>query len=291
MYRNWRAPRKILCATDLAPACDGAIDRAFQLAGMWGAALTVLHVVDDTGLQTEDFGARARRVETDLTQQVKGHPLASGRDVGVMVTLGNPAERILGRCDRMFIDLLVMGPGERASLGQRLFGSTVAHVLRHALQPVLSVRSRARGPYRKMAIATDFSAPSREALDCALALFPKSKAIVVHAYDDTLHGLLPFDQMTGPLADRHKIEMRASMEKSMSDFVDGPRGMRPDLETAVLVGPPDVALKSHIRQTGCDIVVVGTHGRTGLRRALIGSVAERLLATLKCDTLAVRPTD
>jgi hypothetical protein len=66
---------------------------------------------------------------------------------------------MLAKRDRLFIDLLVMGTGEKASLRQRLLGSTIDHVLRHALQPVLSVRDRTQAAYRTMAVATDFSRP------------------------------------------------------------------------------------------------------------------------------------
>lgn len=85
MAGKWKTPRKILCATDLTPVCDRVIDRALQLAREWGASLTVLHVVDDTRLKRKDAASRAHKVETDLTQQVKGHPLASGLNVDAMV--------------------------------------------------------------------------------------------------------------------------------------------------------------------------------------------------------------
>ncbi|MFM9849686.1 MAG: universal stress protein [Hyphomicrobiaceae bacterium] len=287
----WKPPRTILCATDLTPNCDRAVDRAIELARRWKASLLVVHVVDDTGLPARDFTERVRKSEALLEQQIKGHPEGVGLDIDTLVSLGSPAERILGKCDRLFIDLLVMGPGERTSLGQRLLGSTVDHVLRHALQPVLSVRNRAFAPYRNMAIATDFSLPSKEALDCALALFPDAKATVVHVYDDALHGLLASDKVTGPLAERHKREMRALAEKAIAEFVERPRTLRPDLTTAVEIGAPEAGLKHYIDQSNPDLVVLGTHGRTGLRRAVIGSVAERLIGTLPCDVLAVRPTE
>lgn len=291
MSRTSTTPRKLLCATDLTPNSDRAVDRALQLAGHWKASLLILHVVDDTGLQREDFAARTRQAEAELERQIKSHPGAAGLQVDTTVTHGNPADRILSRCDRQFIDALVTGIGEHAEIGRRLLGSTVDHVLRHALQPVLCVRNRAVGPYRSMAIATDFSSPSREALDCALALFPEAKATVVHAYEDTLHGLLASDQVTGPLAERHKREMQEHVEKSMQDFIATARAVRSDLATALEIGAPEAALKRYIERFGPDLVVAGTHGRTGLRRAVIGSVAERLIATLPCDVLAVRPTE
>jgi nucleotide-binding universal stress UspA family protein len=208
MPRSWKTPRKILCATDLTPLCDRATDRAIELARLWQANLVVLHVVDDTRLRNRDFVALARERELQLGREIKSYLAAADIEVDVFVAVGNPAEIILGRCDRLFIDFLVMGPGERRSIGQRLLGSTIGHVLRYSLQPVLSVRNRVLCRYHNVAIATDFSAPSKEALECALALFPDAKATVVHAYDDTLHGLVPFDQVTGPLAEQHQREMR-----------------------------------------------------------------------------------
>ena len=291
MSRSWKMPRKILCATDLTPGCDRAIDRAIQLAAEWQALLLLVHIVDDTGLQTKDFAALSRQAEGELKRQMLDHPAGAEIDIEVIVSQGNPAERILAKCDRLFVDLLVMGTGEKSSVRQRLLGTTIDHVLRYALQPVLSVHDRAHVAYRTMAVATDFSLPSKEALDCALVLFPNAKTTVVHTYEDTLHGLLASDQVTGKLAERHKIEMRAFTEKSMGEFVEEARRRCQDLQTAIEIGTPDLGLKTYIEHQNPDLIVVGTHGRTGLRRAVIGSVAERLIATLPRDILAVRLTE
>jgi nucleotide-binding universal stress UspA family protein len=288
MSHQWKTPRKILCATDLSPSCDRAVDRALQLAGAWKAVLLLVHIVDDTGGQASVSAALERRAEAELRRQLASHPAAADVDLEVIVSQGDAAERILAKCDRMFADLLVLGAGEKASFRQRLLGSTVDRILRHALQPVLSVRDRAHVAYRTMAVATDFSPPSKEALDCALAFFPSAKATVVHAYEDTLHGLLASDQITGELAERHKIEMRASVESAMHEFVAEPQGIRPDLATTIEVGAPEAVMGRYVERHNPDLVVVGTHGRTGVRRAMIGSIAERLIGTTPRDVLAVR---
>lgn len=291
MAHSWRLPRKILCATDLSPSCDRAVDRAIQLAGEWNAVLLLVHILDDTGLQTRDFAATTRRAESELRRQVTAHPGAADIELEVIVSQGDPAERILAKCDRLFVDLLVMGAGAKASFRQRLLGSTVDRILRHALQPVLSVRDRAHVAYRTIAVATDFSPPSKDALGCALALFPNGKTTIVHACEDTLHGLLASDRVTGELAERHKIEMRNLAEKSMLEFVEEPRRLRPDLATTIEVGVPDAVMAQYVERHNPDLIVVGTHGRTGLRRAVIGSVAERLIGTLPRDVLAVRAAE
>ena len=93
MARSWKPPRKILCATDLTPSSDRALDRAIQLAGEWNASLLVVHIVDDTGLLTKDFSSDVRGAEAQLNRQIKAHPGTSELEVDIMVTLGKPAER------------------------------------------------------------------------------------------------------------------------------------------------------------------------------------------------------
>jgi nucleotide-binding universal stress UspA family protein len=291
MSRSWNFPRKILCATDLSPSCDRAVYRAIRLAREWNAILLLVHIVSDAGLQTSDFAATVRHADSELRRQVTSHPGAADIDLEVIVSQGNPAERILAKCDRLFVDLLVLGAGEKASFRQRLLGSTVDRILRYALQPVLTVRDHAHVAYRTMAVATDFSPPSKEALDCALAFFPNAKATVVHAYEDTLHGLLASDQVTGELAERHKIEMRTSVENGMHELVVEAQQNRPDLATVIEVGAPEAVMRRYAERHDPDLFVVGTHGRTGVRRAVIGSVAERLIGTMPRDVLAVRSAE
>lgn len=193
MSRPWAAPRKLVCATDLTTRFNRAVDRAKQLAGQWQASLLALQVVDETGVLGRDDSEVARKRGAVLERDIRRHPAASTIDVDTNVTLGNPAERILGRSDCLYIDLVVMGPGERRSLSQKLLGSTVDHVVRHALRPVLAVRNRVTGPYRKIIVATDFAPASKEALDCALTLFPDAEVTVMHADDASLRGVLPCD--------------------------------------------------------------------------------------------------
>lgn len=286
MTKDCKRPGKILAATDLTPESDLALERAIHLAAYWGARLYVVHAVDDESPPSVDVAsARAKTAEEAISRQLRSNPAAAEVECEVLTTLGSPAERILSKCDRLFVDLLVMGASERKTLGQRLLGTTVDRVLRQALQPVLSVRNRATGPYRKLAIATDFSEPSRAALDCTLALFPSAEATVVHAYEVALHGLFPFDRVTGPLAERHEREMTEHAQRSLMEFSKGAQASK--LSVVAGIGTPQDVLTDLVERAALDLVVVGTHGRTGVRRAVLGSVAERLIGTLPCDVLAV----
>ena len=205
----------------------------------------------------------------------------------VLSTVGEPAERIHAKCDRLFVDLLVIGVSEKKTLGQKLLGTTVERVLRQALQPVLIVRTAKSGPYQKIALTTDFSEPSRLALECARGFFPSADTTLVHAFDATLHGILPSDKVTGPLAEKHEREMAACARDSLETFAAAQGPATGSLKTHCMSGSPQEVLEDLIRGEGIDLTVVGTHGRTGFRRVVLGSVAEQLIGTLPCDVLAV----
>lgn len=288
MSKNWSRPGKILVAMDLTPESELALNRAIALSAEWGARLYVLHAVDDSRLPGGEATARTKAAEEDIERKIKSNPAASGVEVEILATLGSPTERILAICELMNIDFCVMGAGEQRSLGQKLLGTTVDHVLRHALQPVLFVRKPVAGPYRKITIATDFSPPSRTAFDCALALFPNRDTTLLHAYEVALHGLFEFDRMTGPIAEKHEREMTQHVQASLRALEKDARGAGSPLTPVSAIGEARVILFNHAKQNGIDLLVAGTHGRTGIRRAIIGSVAERLIGTMPCDVLAVR---
>lgn len=287
MTNLWRRPSTILAATDLTPSSDIAVERAIELAAYWGARLYIAHVVDDTHSPGE-APARARLAEAEIEKRVKSSPAASSVEIEVLTTVGHPADRLLAKCDRLFVDLLVMGQGDRKTLTQRLLGTTVDRVVRQSLQPVLTVRKRSTGPYRNVAIATDFSATSEVARDCALGLFPSAQATVVHAHELDLHGLFSFDVMTGPLAERHALEIIDYSEKAMKIFIANAKATHSGLKSVIEVGQALEVMVTYAKAHEPDLVVLGTHGRTGIRRAVIGSVTEQLLNRLECDVLVVR---
>lgn len=179
MSKTWMPPRKILVATDLTPKSNRAVERAIALAAKWGARLYVVHVVevgDETSATAVATASKqAAEALADLERQIKRNPTATGIDIEILSTLGNPAERILAKCDRLLINLLVMGAGEKRTIGQRLLGTNVDRVLRRSMDPVLCVHKPAVSPYRKVVIATDFSEPSNVAFDCGIALFPNTE--------------------------------------------------------------------------------------------------------------------
>ena len=167
-------------------------------------------------------------------------------------------------------------------------GSTAARIVRRSNQPVLAVRRRADGPYKNIVTAVDFSAPSTTAFLHGRALFPSAHCTVLHAYalSPDWGGPNAGKSLDVVEADERSRVLRAA-EQNMTELIRAAGDLQGVIETVLLENTPDAALAEHVDMHWSDLVIAGTHGRSGSQRDAIGSVAERLLMTLACDVLAV----
>ncbi|MBI4455323.1 MAG: universal stress protein [Acidobacteria bacterium] len=140
---------------------------------------------------------------------------------------------------------------------------------------------------RKIVVATDFSEASQAAVETAFSLTLESGAILylLHVMDFVLEATAPMVGVVGPsIEELYREEMQRLQELI-------PQNWKKDvnIETAVLVGTAASEIASFAREKEADLIVVGTHGRTGLARVLMGSTAEGLLRQAPCQVLVVKP--
>ena len=291
MATTWTAskPQNIMLATDLTPASDRAFDRAVQLAAEWDARLTVCHVVEASSLRPWGIERRIDIAEMEVERLLRGNEDVLRGKISRHIVLGDPAERVIEHASAIASDFLITGPAQVKVIGDKLFGSTAARILRHARQPFLAVRRRQVGPYRKVAVAMDFSAASRDAYLCGRALFSRAEFTLIHAYNVS-------PDWSGRDADR-SIDIVEAEEKArvilkaQQDLQNLMADVERDLkyESVFVRGTPETVLVGYVDEHWPDLVITGAHGQTGVQEATIGSVTERFLHVLPCDILAVRP--
>lgn len=279
----------ILLATDLSARGDRALDRALQLAKERGTQLIVLHVMESHGGTARLTTPVWRRLSADhkaLAERELAEDLAaSGVSTEVVVVSGDPLARILETADAYGCSLIVTGTARDETLGRLLLGNTVEKLARQARQPVLVVKNRPRRPYRDVLVATDFSAGSRQALRAALYLVPEADLTLFHAYD------VPFQGKNVPDEAVTRNFYKAAEQNSKEFLAETPElAERARPKVVLECGQPETVLSEYSFNHRSDLVVTGTHGRTGILRTAIGSVAERLLESLPSDVLIVRLT-
>jgi nucleotide-binding universal stress UspA family protein len=175
---------------------------------------------------------------------------------------------------------VVTGVARNEPLGRLWLGSTVERLARVLQPPLLVVRNRAHAPYRRVLVATDFSAAAHQALQTAVQLFPGSELVVYHAHAAPLSGL------TGAQAPAAGLK---AARKACDAFV-ADCGLAPQVAVRTVVEQGAVAslLPRYARAHQTDLVVLGAKGGSALRDLLLGNTAAQLLQWLPSDTLLVR---
>ncbi len=282
-------PQAILLATDLSARSDRALDRAISLAKRWNAHLTVLHVLDEAASPRDPMDPLSswRRPTEPLDMARKNLLIDLGglaETATVLIDQGDTIESIMRVANADNSQLIVIGVARNELLGQLVLGRTVNRLLRRSHVPLLVVKERARSAYRHIVVATDFSESSRHALVTAMHFFPEETLTVFHAYDPPMSGLMSD-------ASAYRREYRNIAEQDCNAFLrdtDKFENQRHPPHVLIEYGAPNHLLHDYVVGNSVDLVVVGTHGRSAIFDALIGSVAKRILEDVPCDILVVR---
>jgi nucleotide-binding universal stress UspA family protein len=142
---------------------------------------------------------------------------------------------------------------------------------------------------RRILHATDFSAASRPAFIRARELARANRAELIALHVMTPPVLYTPDGYALPQTyERLLADMRATARKQLDRLVAGAKARGVRARSLLLEGTPPDRIARAARSTRADLIVIGTHGRTGLARLFLGSVASRVIATATCPVLSVR---
>lgn len=143
-------------------------------------------------------------------------------------------------------------------------------------------------PFKKILVPTDHSRHSAEAIRCAADLARRYEAAITLVY--------VFEPVTYALPEGHVMQSPPQLQELQGAFeqrlqqaaADAKTAGAPVVDAKVLTGPVAAELTDFAQQGQYDLIVMGTHGRTGLRHLVLGSVAEKVVRTAPCAVLTVR---
>lgn len=284
-------PRSLLAATDLSPACDDVLRAAGDLAAHTGAELHVFHVLEPGGLLEGKAAADARRRETrEKLRRQLARSLPTGVEAASESLRSGLVHRALEEAaEELGSDLVVLGPHGGTAAGAHFLGSTADRVLRTSRIPCLVVRGELRLPLRRVGVPVDLSEPSFGALRLAVRWAPglTGRGDGGDAPVRVLHVGWPVTQVDVP--DYEETTIRPRLAKEIDAAVAAAErevAAEVDVHWDYLAGQR-ICLWAEKREIG--LLVVGTQGRSGLPRALLGSVATRLAREAPCSVLLVPP--
>jgi len=291
---------RILVPTDGSDQAVRAANHGAMLAQQFDATLHLLTVVDVEAAAgpfsaggidesyIETLTAESRAELETLESRIEG-----GGPVETSVVTGEPVEGILDYVTENGIDLVCMGSHGRSGLRRFLIGSIAERVVRLSPVPVLTVRAtdtdRPDNGYEEMLVPTDGSSQSSVAERHALAL-AKQFGSRIHAVSVINVGdIATGTETTVPPGLIEELEQTAAEATASIEGDAAAAGV--DATTAVSVGSPKRELLAYTSENDIDLICMGTHGRTGLNRVLLGSTAEAIVRRADAPVLTVSTAD
>jgi nucleotide-binding universal stress UspA family protein len=275
----------ILVAVDFSEGAEAAIEHASAIAQRLRAHLVLAHAhVPLAGVlaPAERETAAALR---DRLEQLRTTVAGRGISASTQLLLGAPAVALAEAVPALDADLIVMGSRGLTGFRKFLLGSVVERVLRTARCPILVARpgGAAISGYQRILVATDFSPAADRALAAARQLAaPDGQVDLLHCWQ------VPYlasgtRQSSDEASRRIRNEFQPQFDARREAWP--PEG--PTLHCENLCKPPAHGIQWWIEQHPQDLVLVGRHGRRGLRQILLGSVAEMTARYSPCSVAVV----
>lgn len=300
---------RIAVGIDFSPESELAAGQALEIARHVGGEIVLVHAAGTVELpppgprsdpslraalevyrQTIARSvARSRQRLAELRQRLSGQ----GPVVSQVLAEGFPDAALTSAAGELGADLVVVGTHGLTGLRWFFLGSVAQQVVRLARTDVLVARGMevGHGGYRRILVGCDFSATSERALDRAIELAaPGAEIDVVHF--ESFYPVAGPDELSYDLGAAHEARLIAALE------ADGERLLAPRRR------PGGPALRFHVRRgratpglvhwleaASHDLAALGSHGRRGFRRAVLGSVAETVVRRAPCSVLIARSRD
>ncbi len=279
---------RILNATDLLPKSEAATERAGMMAERLGAELSLLHVVvpsaSERALEQDLQHAIAR-----LRSRAKPPLWSQGTSPGTIVKAGSPSTRIIDTIDEVSAKLVVLGPHRHRPARDALNGTIAEKVLRSRTAPVLIVKQAPRAAYRKVLVALDLSEISGLALRAteSLVMTRDTQAVIVHAYEPYYEGTIGYTGVGNEALKAYRQGWARNAETAVRELLKRHTDDFTRYNIVMQRAHAPAGILEAAKRLHPDLLVMGTRGHGRLRRALLGSVANRVLGAAMCDVLIV----
>ncbi len=278
----------VVVPTDFSDGSLQALTRALRLPLGPKSKVTLLHVVPDDipGTLRKDAIREAERSLEKSLARVHQLALARGlapRQFVADVVEGDSAQQIIKRAHTVEADVICMGRHGRRSFVELRLGSTSRRVVKLGDVPVLLVRSPATTSYQSVLVAVDLTLSSAKVIKLARPWLEDADQVeVLHAssvaYED-------YVVVSGERAEEFRDDALKSATRDLKALLTK-TGIK--AQPRVIGGDARILIIEEAKARNAELIVVGTHGRSGVRKLILGSVAEWTMNHAACDVLVMK---
>ncbi len=291
--------KHILIPVDFSDFSNKALEFGLELAQRFNSEITLFHAVvlfqDDVDEESrvQEFEEYIKKREQQINTQMKDNQSqAQGRGIKTQTVIErgiSAADSILEYLESHPVDLVVMGTHGRSGLKHFLQGSVAEKVVRLAPVPVLTVhRSVKHFNLKRILVPIDFSSYSKAATDYAIFFAEKTNASLdfLHVIEQEIHpsiyaaGIESIFEIDSNLKERVIQHMKEFLQDQLTDHLK--------VDYHVREGKAHKEIVEFVKEHDIDLIVIATHGLTGLDYLLLGSTTEKVVRWATCPVLTVK---
>ncbi|WP_033921957.1 universal stress protein [Sphingomonas sp. 37zxx] len=282
----------IMVATDLSTRSDRALRRATLIARSSGAALHLVHVVDDDQ-PTAIVDALKHQAGIMLAAQAATVRQVDGVDCTSRVVTGEPFVRLAEAAEQVGAALLVVGPHRRQFLLDQFRGTTIERTLRRSVVPVLIANAVPSHGYGRVLVPIDFQPPSEAMVERvkSLPLGPGLQMMMLHVYDAVAEQMMSRAGAAGDQRLAYSAAERRAASVALADFARS-HGLDQHVlqEVRALSGSIANDIGMAASEACADLIALSASNKGRVERAVLGSVTEAVLRDSPFDVLVMPPT-
>ncbi len=292
--------KRILVAADFSECAKVALDIGISTAKCMKTKVFVLHTIEK--LHHDYIHLLSNKAHSKMQERLKGDAknrinailpkdLLETETAVSIIRIGKPFLEIIKLAKEKDVDIIMIGTHGRAGVGRVVWGSVAEKVVRKAHCPVMVIKSKKFIGFKRIIVPVDFSDCSRMALEFAIATARAHNAELtnLHGFEESF--CEPYVRAANSEEEAEEIikSIEQVNESKYDEFLK-----KIDFKGAVYdklqkKGIPSNEIVETAKEQQAQLIVMGTHGRSGLKHILIGSDAEEVVRTAHCDIIVVKP--
>ena len=284
---------KLLLATDGSQFGEGAIREAIRLAKKCSSKLTAISVIE-TNPEYETIAPqlleKSEKAAREHLESVKTQAKKEGVDITTTILEGEDSYNYISEeAAKNKISMIIMGRRGKTGLKRLVMGSTTARVIGHAPCNVLVVPRAAHVEFKNVLVATDGSRHAAAAASEAIGIAKKNNSKLVVLAVVPSESMQPMDivhsDMSRDIIAAKELSVAENSAKAVKAAAQK-EGVA--VEAFIMGGKPADAIVQTAKEKNVDVILLGSHGKTGVDKLLMGSVAERVIVLASCAVLVVK---
>lgn len=279
--------KSILVAIDFTESSENVLQNAISFAKTFKSKITLIHILPDD-INNEKVSLLVKNAATRKLKEANDTINTEGLETeSPILEYGNYCNIIVSTSDKISANLILVGSGDKSKDDPFQLGSTAEKIIKKSNKPVFVVKDGQELNIKNIICPVDFSKESGRALNSAIIIsrLVDAKLVILSVYPYFQHNLAQLDA-TEINEIRH-----LDHKKEFDSFLESFNLIDLNFEKQIVGGDPSEEILKFIKKSKSDLLIMGTTGRSGISKILMGSVTEKVIRKVPCSFITLKNKD